>query len=222
MLALFLMLGIFSNFVQYFETMRKALVYISLLFVSLTSAAQDYGEEIHDVSKRLMGLQSSNEKIETIDADFVVEKKTSMLVGVQKSAGTMEYRRKDDYLSLHYAVPEKSDMVIAGTEISITTGEKTSSVSAKHNPAVSQMIVMIKSCVTGDFTSIADKSTVKYYQTADLFTMVISPKNARVKRYIKQIVLRYNNDNSLCVMKMDEGSGDYSEYRYTNQVITKK
>ena len=202
--------------------MRKALTYILLLLMPVIAVAQDYGTELSDASGRLSVLKSANAMIETIDADFVAHKKSAMLTDIQKSVGEMSYRRNDDYLSLHYTEPLGNDIIISGSNITMTSAGKSNTMSAKQNPAVSQMIMMIKACVTGDFASLSDKSEVKYFQTSDLFTIVINPKNARVKRYIKQIVLRYNNDNSLGFMKMDEGSGNYSEYIYSNQIITKK
>lgn len=199
---------------------RYIFILFSVLLVSLSSAfAQEYGVSVDNASARLDALKAANTQIQSIKADFAMTKKVALLADVQHGSGKMMFSKADNRLSLDYVEPKGSSIVIEGDRLYMTTAGKTTTVSAQSNPAMSQMMSMIKSCVTGDFSSLTSKSDVKCFQDDSLFTIVIRPNNARVRRFIKQIVLRFNADNSLNTMRMDEGSGDYTIYTYTNQNI---
>lgn len=201
--------------------MRTIFLYIMLVGLSVSAMAQEFGVAVDDASSRMAELKTSNSAIKSIAADFEMVKRVSLMTELQKSRGKMTYARATDRLALEYEEPKGNSIVIEGDKMTMTTAGKVTTVAAKQNPAMSQMVAMIKACVTGDFTSIGDKSDVECYEKDDLFTMVIKPRNARVKRYISQIVLTFNRDNSLRMMRMCEGNGDYSEYTYRNQIIEK-
>lgn len=197
---------------------------ISILFmlVSLITHAQDYGRSISDASQRLNAIQKSNSQITSIKADFTLVKRIAILAEPEKGYGKMTYDKSTDRLELVNTEPKDNAIILEGNNISLITKGQSTTIGAQQNPGISQMISMFKSSITGDFSVLGSKSKIAYYENDKLFTIVITPTSGRIKKYIRQIVLRFNSDNSLAVMRIDEGSDDYSEYVFTNQIITRK
>lgn len=197
---------------------------ISILFmlISLITHAQDYGRSISDASQRLNAIQKSNSQITSIKADFTLVKRIAILAEPEKGYGKMTYDKSTDRLELINTEPKDNAIILEGNNISLITKGQSTTIGAQQNPGISQMISMFKSSITGDFSVLGSKSKIAYYENDKLFTIVITPTSGRIKKYIRQIVLRFNSDNSLAVMRIDEGSDDYSEYVFTNQIITRK
>lgn len=197
---------------------------ISILFmlISLITHAQDYGRSISDASQRLNAIQKSNSQITSIKADFTLVKRIAILAEPEKGYGKMTYDKSTDRLELVNTEPKDNAIILEGNNISLITKGQSTTIGAQQNPGISQMISMFKSSITGDFLVLGSKSKIAYYENDKLFTIVITPTSGRIKKYIRQIVLRFNSDNSLAVMRIDEGSDDYSEYVFTNQIITRK
>lgn len=197
---------------------------ISILFmlISLITHAQDYGRSISDASQRLNAIQKSNSQITSIKADFTLVKRIAILAEPEKGYGKMTYDKSTDRLELINTEPKDNAIILEGNNISLITKGQSTTIGAQQNPGISQMISMFKSSITGDFSVLGSKSKIAYYENDKLFTIVITPTSGRIRKYIRQIVLRFNSDNSLAVMRIDEGSDDYSEYIFTNQIITRK
>lgn len=195
---------------------------IHFMLISLITHAQDYGRSISDASQRLNAIQKSNSQITSIKADFTLVKRIAILAEPEKGYGKMTYDKSTDRLELVNTEPKDNAIILEGNNISLITKGQSTTIGAQQNPGISQMISMFKSSITGDFSVLGSKSKIAYYENDKLFTIVITPTSGRIRKYIRQIVLRFNSDNSLAVMRIDEGSDDYSEYVFTNQIITRK
>lgn len=196
--------------------MKHLALLMMVLFASVANA-QQWGEAMADASARLAQLKSANSALEQIKADFDMTKSVKMLAAEQHGKGRMAYSKAGESLTLDFDEPKGSGIAMKAGVFSVTTAGKTTSVNASKNPAAAQLLNMITACLTGNFDALGNHNEMRSFSTGDLFTIVIEPRNARVRKFMRQIVLRFSNaDNSLRMMRLEEGSGDYSEYRYSN------
>lgn len=191
-----------------------------LLFVAMLTHAQQYGNEIKDATLQLSKLKTTSDATQSISSDFTLEKKVSLMANVEKSFGKFYYQRQGCKICLDYTQPKDNKIIINDSKFVLVTAGKASTMDVTRNPALSQMKNMITACMTGDFLPLGERSVTKYFDDEKLFTIVIQPSNKRVKRYMSEIVLRFDKqDNTLKSMRFAEQNGDYSEYTYTNKNI---
>ncbi len=191
---------------------------LTFILTIIDASAQDYGQIVSDASMRLKQLSQTASSISTIKADFTMTHTSPMLTTAQHGVGKMSYNKSTDRLALDYSDPAGDQLLVEGGKFSITTAGRT--MSAKGNQA-EPLLRMIKACLTGNFETLCEKAELKYYQSSTLFTVTINPQQARFKKYVKQIILRFDNNNNLNTMCINAGNGDSTEYKYTNQIITK-
>ena len=196
---------------------RLALIF-ALLCTSIVSLCQNYGTPIADATTRLQQLKAANANISTISANFTTTTVTPLLVAPQHGAGLLTYSKSADRLALNYTQPQGDAMIIEHGTISITSAGKTIT---SGGGSTEHLLSIFRACLTGNFDQLTQKSDVEYYQSATLFSIVIRPRNARIKKFVKQMTLRFDNSNTLSFMRIDAGNGESTEYEYTNQIITR-
>jgi len=198
----------------------KLLTLILCVAFGVFANAQDFGQKLSDVSSYMSTLKSASEKVTAIECDFVMYKKVSMMKDINKSAGRFSYCKQQHRMTLDYTEPKDNKVIVDGDTFTITMGGKTTTMTSNHNPAMSQLSAMITACMSGNFTSLCERSKTTYYIADNIFTMVIEPLNKRVQRYMTQIVLRFElTDNTMSVMRITEKNGDYTEYVFNNKQI---
>lgn len=199
--------------------MKPFVTYIMLFVLSVTAFAQEYGTELTDASAFLSGLRSALSWQTGVSADFVQTKKVKMMKDVQTSRGIFMYQKEANIVVLGYTEPAGNKIVITGDRISVTTGGRQTDLKAKSSPALSQLSDMIKACLTGDFAALDSKMDTRYYVDGSIYTLVMTPKLSRTKRYIAEVVLRFDDrDKTLRLMRLTEANGDYQQYEYTNVI----
>lgn len=197
--------------------MKCLLSYILFALICVTAHAQEYGAEIADASSFLDGLRKALSSQVGMSADFVQTKKVKMMKDVQTSKGTFFYQKELNKAALTYTEPAGNKIVISGDKISVVTAGKRTDIKTKSNPALSQFSEMITACLTGDFSSLDSKMNTQYFVDNKTYTLVMTPKSARVKKHISEIVLRFDDsDKTLRLMRLTEANGDYQQYEYYN------
>lgn len=195
-------------------------VFFILIFVLLAQQVfgQNYGQKLTDATLRLQQLRTSNANIVAISADFSMFHTTPLLSAPQKGVGQMIYQKKADLLTLDYTQPQGDKLTIEKGTITIKSAGKTIETDASQ---AQHIVSMFKACFTGNFDKLGNKSDLEYYQDKTYFTIIIKPRNGRLKRLVKQMTLQFDTDDKLSLMRIEAGNGDCTEYRYTNQIITK-
>ena len=184
------------------------------------TTAQDYGNVVTDATAQLDKIKSASIATQSIESDFSLEKKVAIMTNLEKSYGKFYYNRASGKLCLDYTQPPENKIIISDTKFTLKTNGKISTMELSRNPALSQLKNMITACMTGNFISLGEHSQTKYYDNGEIFTISIKPSNKRVKRYMSEIILRFEKkDNTLLSMRFAEQNGDYSEYTYTNKKI---
>lgn len=195
-------------------------IILALSLATNTLAVSEFGDKVADATAQLEKIKTASSSTRSIESDFTLVKKMSLMSDIEKSYGKFYYSKASSQLCLDYTEPADNKILISDTKFTLTTNGKTSSMQLSRNPALSQLKNMITACMTGNFMSLGEHSETSYYDNGSTFTISIKPSNKRVKRYMNEIVLRFDKkDNTLMSMRLAEPNGDYSEYTYTNKKI---
>lgn len=162
-------------------------------------------------------LAALSARIETITCSFVQTKHMSVIAGDVVSPGKFYYRRPGN-ICLEFLEPAGDMIVMDGRRFKIVAMGKKNVVDMESNPMLRQMTAVLEACMTGDVEKMGADSSIEYFEGADIYEVVIVPKNRRAKNYIKAITLTFDKkDMSLSRLRMDEHSGDYTEYRFSDK-----
>lgn len=182
------------------------------MLLSSVCYGQEWGERIGASEAAKMVVVDEEESIET---DFRMRKKVSLMKEVQESEGRFSYDAATKTLTLDYREPAGNKMVFTASEMIVTTGGKTNRYTLEQNPGLSQIGMMIKACTTGDLGRLTERAETEYYRDGALLTMLVRPNSGRTRKYMREILLRFDVEAGvLRVMRLTEGNGDWQEYEF--------
>lgn len=196
------------------------LIIIALtLFCSLSVYSQEYGTTIDPSKGFSQKLKEAGDNTQTIFCNFTQVKSLAILAKPNQSAGKF-YFKKEQNICLDYSTPKGNLIVMSGGKFKIVVDGKKTVVDMKSNPMMRQMGTMLTACMTGDLTQFGSDSKTEYYETPSTYTVVISPINKKVKKYLKNIVLIFDKkDLTLNSMTMHENETDYTRYEFSDKKV---
>lgn len=184
------------------------------LSLSLTLFSQNYGSKIDPSNGFSQKLKEASSKTNTIVCNFDQTKNMAVLAKPNISKGMFFYQ-KEQNICLEYTSPEGNLIVMSGGKFKIITDGKKSVVDMKANPMMPQMGSMLSGCMTGNLELFGNESNTEYFETSSCYTVLITPTNKRVKKYLQNIVLVFDkNDMTLNSMLMQENTTDYTKYDF--------
>ncbi len=204
--------------------MRKIEIVITVLMMFITSAiiGQDYGKEINPEAGFKNSLKEYSEKTKSIEAAFSQVKTMSVLSSAIDSKG-MFYYVMGEGIAMEYSNPQGDLMVMNSEKFKMVNGGKVTTVGLTSNPLMRQLNQMLTACFLGDLKMFEKGSDVKYYETESTYTVIITPKSGRVKKYMSEVLLVFDKrDMTLNQMRMKEKNGDEVNYKFWDKKINKQ
>lgn len=195
--------------------MRYYIASITLfLVISLSLCGQNYGSRIDPSKGFSQKLKEASSKTNTIVCDFNQTKAMAVLAKPNLSKGTFFFQ-KEQNICLEYTTPKGNLIVMSGGKFKIVADGKKSVVDMKANPMMRQMGSMLSGCMTGNLELFGNESSTEYFETPANYTVLITPTNKRVKKYLQNIVLVFDKgDMTLNSMTMQENATDYTKYDF--------
>ncbi|MBE6340737.1 MAG: outer membrane lipoprotein carrier protein LolA [Marinilabiliaceae bacterium] len=189
-----------------------------LLLISVGCFAQDYGTAISDAKEQLNALSDACRQISSITSKVAVSKQTKMIALGLSSEGKFYMQKEGSKIAIETGLPAQSRIVITDKLFLVDVAGKQTKASPQSNPALTQLRSIITACMSGDFDGLTSHSNAKYFDSSNYFTIVITPTNKRVARYMQQVVLRFSKtDNTLEILQMVERNGDATSYTFTEK-----
>lgn len=165
-------------------------------------------------AERLAELSS---RIESIECDFVQLRHVSVISGDVSRPGRFYYARPGN-IRLEFGEPAGDMIVMDGRRFKIVNMGKCNVTDMKSNPMLSQMKDIFEACMTGDIRKLEQGSAVEYLDGGDTYIVVLKANNRRSRSYVESITLTFDKkDMSLSRLRMDEPSGDYTEYVFSDK-----
>ena len=170
-----------------------------------------FKEEVNIVAK----------KIKTLSTDFVQYKHLDFLSKDIETSGKMFFK-EPALLSWQYKKPYNYSIVFKNGKILINDEGKKSAVDIGNSKIFARINKLIVGSVSGNMFD--DKEfTISYFKLKGQNLAKFVPKDATLKKYIKQIELTFDKEEATVVqVKLLESSEDYTRIVLKNKVINAK
>lgn len=189
--------------------------YILLFFLALSfsMSAQTLMTRA-EIKDFVYNIIIENQKIKTMQTDFVQVKKMDFLDKAITTSGTMSMQ-SPNLLSWEYTKPYQYKIIFKNSKIYINDQGKKSTANVKN-----KMFEKINQMITGSANGqiFIDKDfSITYYKDRQKTITKFVPKNSDMKKYIQQIDLHFQNGKAtVSEVVMHEASGDITTITFKN------
>jgi outer membrane lipoprotein-sorting protein len=178
-------------------------------FAATKAVAQDAG-----FAERLKTVSAATR---TIECDFTLTRTMSFAAADVVSDGRFYYLREAG-ISLDFTKPAGDRITMGRERFRIVSAGKTSVVRLDSNPMLRQLQRMLTACMTGDVAMLGQGSKMTFEDGGANFVVTLTPSGGRAKSMLRLITLTFEKQNmSLTTLRMEEASGDVSQYRFFNK-----
>lgn len=162
-------------------------------------------------------LVAKNAQVNFIRCRFTQTRALAVLAKPVKKAGTFYFLAPDNML-LRF---DDGDYIKMTREwFEMNTAGKVAATKVASNPMLKNLNSILSACVAGDFETVSRGFAVAYEQSAAEWRVTLTPQRGRASSRIARIVIVFDRaDMSLNLLKMEEKSGDYTEYAFSDKVF---
>jgi outer membrane lipoprotein-sorting protein len=195
------------------------------LFVLCMSSFVAFAQEQKMSEKEIVAFKQTvkevSKKIKTLSTDFVQYKHLDFLSKDIESSGKMVFVAPN-LLQWQYKKPYNYSIVFNNGKILINDEGKKSAVDVGNSKIFGKINKLIAGSVSGDMFD--DKEfTVSYFKNNTNTITRLIPRDANLKKYIKQIELTFDKEDSTVIqIKLLESSEDYTRIVLKNKVLNAK
>jgi outer membrane lipoprotein carrier protein len=202
----------------------KIKAYLSILLVaifSITSFAQEQKMSETEISSFKQSVAVVSKKIKTLSTDFVQYKHMDFLSKDIESSGKMIFK-EPNLLLWQYKKPYNYSIVFKNGKILINNEGKKSATDASGSKVFGKLNKLIVGSISGDMFD--DKEfTISYFKSKGNNITKFIPKDATLKKYIKQIELTFDKEDATVIqVKLLESSEDFTRIVLTNKILNAK
>ena len=202
----------------------KIKVYFVLFFISFWNASL-WAQEQKMTESEIVSFKQSvsivSKKIKSLSSDFVQYKHLGFLSKDIETSGRMIF--KEPYLILwEYKKPYNYSIIFRNGKILINDEGKKSAMNSSSSAVFGKINKLIVGSVSGNMFD--DKEfSISYLKTKTNNVARFIPKDAALKKYIKQIELTFDKDDATVVqVKLLESSDDFTRIVLKNKTLNAK
>ncbi|WP_166921474.1 outer membrane lipoprotein carrier protein LolA [Flavobacterium poyangense] len=201
----------------------KAKLYLFLLLLNIcnTAFAQEQKMTDSEIVSFKQDVNVVSKKIKTLTTDFVQYKHLDFLSKDIETSGKMSFK-EPALLQWQYKKPYNYSIVFKNGKILINDEGKKSAVDIGNSKIFGRINKLIIGSVSGNMFD--DKEfAISYFKSKGQNIAKFIPKDATLKKYIKQIELTFDKEEATVVqVKLLESSEDYTRIVLKNKVINAK
>jgi outer membrane lipoprotein-sorting protein len=202
----------------------KIKIYILVLFLvgfQFKSLAQEQKMSENEIVVFKQSVAVVSKKIKTLSTDFVQYKHLDFLSKDIETSGKMVFK-EPSLLLWQYKKPYNYTIVFKNGKILINDEGKKSAVDIGNSKLFGKINKLIVGSVSGDLFD--DKEfSISYFKNKDQNVTKFIPKDATLKKYIKQIELTFDKTDATVVqVKLLESSADFTRILLKNKIINAK
>ncbi len=196
--------------------MKNLLNGLLFLLVSSISFGQEY-KKISSPATCKKSIQDHHKSTKSITADFTEKVHSAMFESPQKGSGKLFYKQSDK-IRWEHTEPKKQVILINGKSVKMSENGKEVT-NATSKAVIKKIQNMMIQMLSGDFLNEKDFN-IAYYENANNYKLVLTPKNDRMKRYISQVDLIFEKKALvLKEMSMVEDESEKIVYTFTNTQV---
>ncbi|WP_100842040.1 outer membrane lipoprotein carrier protein LolA [Flavobacterium sp. 5] len=195
------------------------LVFLNVCHFQSSAQEQKMTEKEITIFKQSVAVVSK--KIKTLSTDFVQYKHLDFLSKDIETSGKMVFKEPNTLL-WQYKKPYNYSIVFKNGKILINDEGKKSAVDIGSSKLFAKINKLIVGSVSGDLFDDREFS-ISYFKNKDQNSAKFIPKDATLKKYIKQIDLTFDKEDATVIqVKLLESSADYTRIVLKNKVINAK
>ena len=202
----------------------KIKIVLLLIFLNVSffeSFAQEQKMSENEIAVFKQSVVTVSKKIKTLSTDFVQYKHLDFLSKDIETSGKMVFK-EPNLLLWQYKKPYNYSIVFKNGKILINDEGKKSAVDIGNSKLFGKINKLIVGSVSGDLFD-EKEFTISYFKNKDQNVAKFTPKDATLKKYIKQIELTFDKDDATVVqVKLLESSADFTRIVLKNKVINAK
>lgn len=198
----------------------KKISFLLLFFVGFAAFAQD-AMSASEIAEFKKDVNAASNKIKTMTTDFTQYKHMDFLAKDVETSGKMAFKEPNS-LAWQYKKPYNYSIVFKSGKIYINDEGKKRQMDAKSNKTFSKINKLIVGSVSGQMFD--DKEfSISYFKSAGFNIARFIPKDASLKKYIKQVELSFDKKEATVEqVRLLESETDYTKIVFKNKVLNAK
>ncbi len=201
--------------------LNRSIILFLIWCTSLQIGAQ---EQKMDETETVVFKKAVNEvakKIKTLSNDFTQFKHLDFLSKDIETSGKMLFK-EPNLLLWQYVKPYKYSIVFKNGKININDDGKKNTMDASGSKIFAKINKLIIGSVSGDMFDDKEFAITYFKNKTQIITKLI-PKDAALKKYIKQIELTFDKEEATVLqIKLLESSNDFTKILLKNKVLNAK
>jgi len=199
-------------------------ILFSVLFLSFSlfsGFAQEQKMSDSEISAFKNAVNATAKNTKTLSTDFTQLKHMDFLSKDIETSGKMNFKTPN-MLQWQYVKPYQYSIVFKNNKIFINDAGKKNNIDKSNSKMFDKLNKLIVGSVNGNMFD-ENEFTISYYKTKDFNITKLLPKDAALKKYVKQMELYFDKTgNTVSQVKMIEPSNDYTKIIFKNKVINAK
>lgn len=198
--------------------MKNSVFYVFfVLITALTATAQEQKMSTAEITSFKNAVNATAKNTKTLTTDFVQYKHMDFLSKDIETSGKMSFK-SPGMLLWQYTKPYQYSVVFKNNKIAINDAGKKSAMDMGSSKMFNKLNKLIVGSVNGDMFD-ENEFTISFFKTSEYNITKLMPKDATLKKYIKQMELYFDKKgNMVSQVKMTEPSNDYTTIVFKNKV----
>lgn len=190
-------------------------------FVAIAANAQEQKMTDAEMASFKQSVNAVAKKIKSLSTDFVQYKHMDFLAKDIETSGKMFFK-EPNLLLWQYKKPYNYTIVFKNGKILINDEGKKSAMDVGSSKIFAKVNKLIVGSVSGDMFD--DKEfSIAYFKTATYNITRLVPKDAALKKYIKQVELSFDKqDHTVQQVRLMESAEDYTKIVFKNKMLNAK
>jgi outer membrane lipoprotein-sorting protein len=200
---------------------KISIIALILCFCNFSLLAQEQKMTETEIVSFKKTVKEVATKIKSLSTDFVQYKHLDFLSKDIETSGKMAFK-EPNMLQWQYKKPYSYSIVFKNGKIFIDDEGKKSSMDVSSSKIFGKINKLIVGSVSGDMFDDKEFSISYFKNKINNITKFI-PKDAALKKYIKQIELTFDKDDATVIqVKLLESSEDYTRIVLKNKILNAK
>ena len=191
----------------------KTIIIAIMIFACSGISAQEINLEQDFQSE----LKTKNEQVTSIKCEFTQTREISIIAEPVSKDGDFYFMKPNNML-LSFNDGDYIKMTEEWFEMKTADNVTTTKVSS--NPMLRNLNSILSACIIGDFNKMSRGFAVNYEESATEWTITLIPQRGKAASKISRIIIVFDKlDMSLNLLRMEEKSGEYTAYSFSNKVF---
>lgn len=192
-----------------------------MLFLSFGVFSQEQKMSESEITTFKNSVNETAKNTKTLSTDFTQLKHMDFLSKDIETSGKMNFK-SPNMLQWQYVKPYQYSIVFKNNKIFINDAGKKNNIDKGNSKMFDKLNKLIVGSVNGNMFD-ENEFTISYFKTKDFNITKLLPKDASLKKYVKQMELYFDKTgNTVSQVKMIEPSNDYTKIIFKNKIINAK